>query len=183
MPGTRVANQNGYRITPTHGGFKLMYFLVDNIYGRLPWLMKGEPILGEGPIFEDKRKMFEKDVESARKDVECAIGAVQARFKMVRKGHRLEYSWDDDCLNEMIYFAVLLHNMILDLYGYARAENNANGVPMSTEAMVGEFDEELSDDEHKWEHLPPPEELRENVLEALNEGEHFRLRNALIALR
>ena len=125
----------------------------------------------------ESSRRFQKELESARKEVECTIGNVQGRFKIVRKGNRLEWTQDDQELRDTIYFAVLLHNMILDLYGYSGAEISRNGEPMQITEILDEY---TVTDEHVWDRPVSVEELVQNVHEAEDLEEHHRLRQALI---
>lgn len=161
-----------------NGMFDYLYLLVDDIYPRVPWLMKGERVAGHDT--EGSRR-FQKELESARKEVECTIGNLQGRFKLIRKGNRVEWTQDDALLSDTILFAVLLHNMTLDLHGYTGAELSANGQPMLINDLLDEHN--MVEDEHTWDVAPPAADLAQYSHESENAGEHFRMRSALVSLR
>ena len=107
----------------------------------------------------------------------------------MRKGNRLEWSWDDETMKKTILFAVLLHNMCLDLYGHHCSENGPNGVPLVTKEIAEEFLGEVRYDTAEqvtnvWPQAAPPIAIAAQLFnEATDQAEHFRLRNALIDLR
>ncbi|GLT53580.1 hypothetical protein SLA2020_268430 [Shorea laevis] len=66
----------------------------------------------------NKKKYFAAAQESARKDVECAFGVLQARFAIVRGPARFFHL---ETLKDIMTACVILHNMIIE------DERNNNG--------------------------------------------------------
>jgi len=58
-----------------------------------------------------KDKLYAKEQESARKDVECAFGVLQSRFAIVQ---RPAHFWKPDDVVNIIQACVILHNMIVE---------------------------------------------------------------------
>ena len=58
-----------------------------------------------------KDKLYAKEQESARKDVQYAFGILQSRFHIVQRPSRL-WKWDD--VVNIMQACVILHNMIVE---------------------------------------------------------------------
>ena len=58
-----------------------------------------------------KDKLYAKEQESARKDVECAFGVLQSHFAIVQRPARF---WKPDDVVNIIQACVILHNMIVE---------------------------------------------------------------------
>ena len=58
-----------------------------------------------------KDKLYAKEQESARKDVECAFGVLQSRFAIVQ---RPACFWKRDDVVNIMQACVILHNMIVE---------------------------------------------------------------------
>ncbi|XP_044407151.1 uncharacterized protein [Triticum aestivum] len=82
------------------------YYLADGIYPEWVVFVKTIPL----PQSE-KDKIFAKRQEGARKDVERAFGALQARFNIVRRPARL---WKRKAIGDIMRACVILHNMIVE---------------------------------------------------------------------
>ncbi|WVZ48918.1 hypothetical protein U9M48_000309 [Paspalum notatum var. saurae] len=82
------------------------YYLADGIYPEWAAFVKSvrEPQL-------QKHKVYVKQQEGARKDVERAFGVLQARFNIVRRPAR---SWSMKVLRNIMKACVILHNMIVE---------------------------------------------------------------------
>ena len=58
-----------------------------------------------------KDKLYAKEQESARKDVQYAFGILQSRFHIVQRPARL-WKWDD--VVNIMQACIILHNMIVE---------------------------------------------------------------------
>ena len=58
-----------------------------------------------------KDKLYAKEQESARKDVECAFGVLQSRFAIDQRPARI---WKKDDIVNIMQACVILHNMIVE---------------------------------------------------------------------
>jgi hypothetical protein len=113
--------------------FRQQYVLGDGIFSGETWIIGpvGNPTTG-------REKIFTRDHESKRKDVERLFGVVQGRFKMVRSGNRLETAnYDTAC--SIIRFCFMLHNMIVKLVADG-SELDSSGMALSANSIVHEFD-------------------------------------------
>ena len=82
------------------------YLLTDGIYP--PWSCFVQPIHElQGPMKEH----YTKCQEGVRKDVECAFGVLQARWKIVKN---LVRQWDLDTISNIMMACIIMHNMILE---------------------------------------------------------------------
>ncbi|XP_076912831.1 uncharacterized protein LOC143571231 [Bidens hawaiensis] len=72
-----------------------------------------------------KIKLIKKRQESARKDVEKAFGALQARWGVIRGPPRTSFI---PLLGNIMHACVILHNMIIEVEGHAviNWESNEN---------------------------------------------------------
>ncbi|XP_006660673.2 uncharacterized protein LOC102705373 [Oryza brachyantha] len=82
------------------------YYLADGIYPEWAAFMKTILV----PQTE-KHKVFAKQQEGARKDVERAFGVLQSRFTIVRRPARL---WKRKSVRRIMLACVILHNMIVE---------------------------------------------------------------------
>ena len=82
------------------------YYLADGIYPQWSTFVKTIPA-PQG----NKRKLFARKQEGARKDVERAFGVLQARFAIVRGPARF---WDQEDLWYILTACVIMHNMIVE---------------------------------------------------------------------
>lgn len=82
------------------------YYLADDIYPEWAAFMKTIPV----PQTE-KHKVFAKQQEGVRKDVERAFGVLQSRFTIVRHPARL---WKRKSVGRIMLACVILHNMIVE---------------------------------------------------------------------
>nr|XP_043633676.1 uncharacterized protein LOC122604878 [Erigeron canadensis] len=82
------------------------YYLGDGIYPEYATFVKTftDPI-------DEKRKLFKKKQESARKGIERAFGVLKKRWKVLN--HPAQY-WDKALMQDVIYACIILHNMILE---------------------------------------------------------------------
>jgi hypothetical protein len=90
------------------------YYLADGIYPEWAALVKSI----RSPQLE-KHKLYAREQEGARKDVERAFGVLQARFNIVRRPAR---SWSHRILRTIMKACVILHNMIVEDEGVEMAE-------------------------------------------------------------
>ncbi|KAL6844872.1 hypothetical protein ACP4OV_025531 [Aristida adscensionis] len=82
------------------------YYLADGIYPE--WAVFVKTV--SAPQLE-KHKVFAREQEGARKDVERAFGVLQARFNIVRRPTRL---WSRKTIGKVMKACVILHNMIVE---------------------------------------------------------------------
>nr|XP_043626079.1 protein ALP1-like [Erigeron canadensis] len=82
------------------------YCLGDGIYPEYVTFVKTftDPI-------DEKRKLFKKKQEAARKGIERAFGVLKKRWKVLN--HPTQY-WDKALMQDVIYACIILHNMILE---------------------------------------------------------------------
>uniref|UniRef100_A0A0D3AAC7 DDE Tnp4 domain-containing protein n=1 Tax=Brassica oleracea var. oleracea TaxID=109376 RepID=A0A0D3AAC7_BRAOL len=85
--------------------YNMAYYLADGIYPSYPTLVKSIRL----PQSE-LDKLFAPVQEGCRKDIECAFGVLQARFKIIREPARL---WEISDL-AIIMRSSILHNMIVE---------------------------------------------------------------------
>ncbi|KAM0891904.1 hypothetical protein ACQ4PT_026080 [Festuca glaucescens] len=115
--------------------YNTSYYLADGIYPEWATFVKTIPL----PQSE-KDKLFAKLQEGARKDVERAFGALQARFNIIRRPARL---WKQKSIGEIMTACVILHNMIIeDERGMIHApldlnENPGTSLALPPEVIVG----------------------------------------------
>jgi len=86
--------------------YNMGYYLADGIYPEWAGFMKIIPV----PQTE-KHKIFAKQQEGAKKDVERAFGVLQSRFTIVRRPARL---WKRKSVGRIMLACVILHNMIVE---------------------------------------------------------------------
>lgn len=84
----------------THG-----YYLGDGIYLKWSTIVKTMP----HPL-SSKQRLFAREQESQRKDVERAFGVLQARFAMISRPCRL---WECNEMTKIMFTCIILHNMII----------------------------------------------------------------------
>jgi hypothetical protein len=125
------------------------YYLSDVIYPEWATFVKSIP-MPQG----DKRKLFAKHQEGARKDIERAFGVLQSRFAIIRNPAR---SWHLDALKRIMDTCIILHNMIVE------DERATYG---------GTFD-------YSYDHLgndptPPPNDFNNDFQEFLRRRHHVR---------
>nr|XP_023918427.1 uncharacterized protein LOC112029978 [Quercus suber] len=82
------------------------YYLADGIYLKWSTFVKTIP----SPL-GPKRKLFAKAQKAYRKDVEHALGVLQARFAIVRGPARFLYH---ETLQDIMKTCIILHNMIIE---------------------------------------------------------------------
>nr|XP_043633763.1 protein ALP1-like [Erigeron canadensis] len=95
--------------------YKAGYYLGDGIYPEYAIFVKTftDPI-------DNKRKLFKKKQESARKDIERAFGVLKKRWNVISNPARY---WDKDKMQSVIYTCIILHNMILQDKNKAFCQN------------------------------------------------------------
>uniref|UniRef100_J3MLI2 No apical meristem-associated C-terminal domain-containing protein n=1 Tax=Oryza brachyantha TaxID=4533 RepID=J3MLI2_ORYBR len=82
------------------------YYLADGIYPEWAAFLKSI----RSPQLE-KHKLFAREQEGKRKDIERAFGVLQARFNIVRRPTR---SWSQKVIRKIMQACVILHNMIVE---------------------------------------------------------------------
>lgn len=82
------------------------YYLADGIYPEWAVFVKTIPLPQT-----DMDKLFARQQEAARKDVERAFGVLQSRFNIVRRPARL---WKRASVGNIIEACIILHNMIVE---------------------------------------------------------------------
>nr|XP_043639416.1 protein ALP1-like [Erigeron canadensis] len=82
------------------------YYLGDGIYPEYATFVKTftDPV-------DEKRILFKKKQEAARKDIERAFGVLKKRWKVLKNPARY---WDRERMQDVVYACVILHNMILE---------------------------------------------------------------------
>ena len=91
--------------------YEFPYFLADGIYPNHAIFVKAYPYPED-----ERRKMFTKFQESARKDVERAFGAIKKKWQIIKRPMRY---WDKDKITEIATACVILHNMAIEDKGRA----------------------------------------------------------------
>ncbi|XP_047979205.1 uncharacterized protein LOC125221125 [Salvia hispanica] len=86
-------------------------YLADGIYPMWPVFVKMIRC-----ATEDKKKYFASCQEAVHKDVEQAFGVLQSRWAIVKGPSRL---WHMDCIADVIYARIIMHNMIVEDEGAA----------------------------------------------------------------
>ncbi|XP_058741338.1 uncharacterized protein LOC131613706 [Vicia villosa] len=117
------------------------YYLSDGIYPEHAMFVKSIP-MPQG----DKRKLFARHQEAARKDIERAFEVLQSRFAIIRNPAR---SWHLDTLQRIMNTCIILHNMIVEdersTYGgnfdfsYDHLSNDATTLPNDSNIDFQEF--------------------------------------------
>ncbi|XP_057793002.1 uncharacterized protein LOC131009604 [Salvia miltiorrhiza] len=85
------------------------YYLCDDIYPEWRCFVKSPPM-----ATNPKEARFKKMQESARKNVECAFGVLQARWGIIRSPAR---GWYVNNLKEIMMCCIILHSMIVENEG------------------------------------------------------------------
>nr|XP_043616183.1 protein ALP1-like [Erigeron canadensis] len=87
------------------------YYLGNDIYPEYATFVKtfSDPI-------DEKRRLFKKKQESARKGIERAFGVLKKRWKVLK--HPALY-WEKKSIQDVCYACIILHNMILEDEGKA----------------------------------------------------------------
>jgi len=83
------------------------YYLADGIYPE--WAVFVKSIRAPQSA---EHKLFSEHQEGARKDVECAFGILQARFRILCNPARL---YDQGDLQNIMLACIILHNMIIEV--------------------------------------------------------------------
>ncbi|XP_020262486.1 uncharacterized protein LOC109838451 [Asparagus officinalis] len=114
--------------------YNLAYYLADGIYPK--WLVFVQSF--QYPQGE-KAKLFVKQQESCRKDVERAFGVLQARFAIIRQPARM---WDLNVLSKIMRACIILQNMIVEdeQDTYSRNWENVAFEPSSIASSSSSFD-------------------------------------------
>ncbi|XP_047961970.1 protein ALP1-like [Salvia hispanica] len=92
--------------TANHRRYTIGYYLADEIYPRWPVFVKTITC----PT-TDRRKLFAKKQEAARKDVERAFGVLQSRWAIVKGPAR---GWPRPLIADIMYACIIMHNMIVE---------------------------------------------------------------------
>jgi len=92
--------------TINNNEYTMGYYLADGIYPSWATFVKTIPE-PQG----NKKKYFATAQEACRKDVERALGVMQARFTIVRGPARF---WDEDTLGQIMRACVIMNNMIVE---------------------------------------------------------------------
>nr|XP_043636014.1 uncharacterized protein LOC122607155 [Erigeron canadensis] len=82
------------------------YYLGDGIYPKYATFVKTFT-----DLIDEKRKLFKKKQELARKGIERAFGVLKKRWKVLN--HSAQY-WNKALMQDVIYACIILHNMILE---------------------------------------------------------------------
>ncbi|XP_047949139.1 protein ALP1-like [Salvia hispanica] len=92
--------------TANHRRYTMGYYLANGIYPRWPVFVKTITC----PT-TDRRKLFAKKQEAARKDVERAFGVLQSRWAIVKGPAR---GWHRPLIADIMYACIIMHNMIVE---------------------------------------------------------------------
>ena len=101
-----------------------MYFLVDGIYPD--WAIFVTTYTK--PTEKDK-KVFAREQEKVRKDIECAFGILVQRFHILQRPLRQWYLEDLKCL---LKCCIIIHNMVVDVRSGQLTEVEANDLLIAT---------------------------------------------------
>ena len=118
--------------------YDMAYYLADGIYPSYPTFVKSIRLPQSDPD-----KLFAKYQEGCRKDIECAFGVLQARFKIIREPARM---WDIADLAIIMRSCIILHNMIVEDerdtyaqhwtdYDQSEASGSSTSQPFSIEVL------------------------------------------------
>eukprot|EP00035_Acanthoeca_spectabilis_P010424 m.184654 g.184654 ORF g.184654 m.184654 type:complete len:462 (+) comp15017_c0_seq2:161-1546(+) len=156
--------------------FDMQYLMADSIYPKYAMIVRGK--LGARTAAEKK---YNENLESHRKCVECAIGCLQSRFAMIRKGHCIRYR-DPEVTTKIVQVCCILHNMILDLHGYFNAPHclGTANQPLTAEEYAMEF---LDADFSRERDTGLMYGNERDAGAVASKSEHLRLQKALIKLR
>ncbi|KAL7608473.1 hypothetical protein Lser_V15G09663 [Lactuca serriola] len=86
--------------------YKYGYYLTDGIYPQYSTFVKAF----RHPV-EERDNFFKRRQEGARKDVECAFGALKAKWHIVEHAARL---LDLETLRYIMYACNIMHNMVVE---------------------------------------------------------------------
>ncbi|XP_020232047.1 uncharacterized protein LOC109812481 [Cajanus cajan] len=113
--------------------YNMGYYLADGIYPEWATFLKTIP-MPQG----EKMKLFVKQQESARKDVERAFGVLQSRFAIVRGPTR---AWRVDTLKNIMHACIILHNMIVEderhTYNINFDYDNSSNEVLTSDVSIG----------------------------------------------
>jgi len=124
--------------------YKGGWLLVDN--GYLTWSVTVPPI---SRTTLRKEIRWSAQVESIRKDVECAFGILKGRWRILKAGVRIHGVIDAD---KIFKTCVALHNWLLEVDGLA--EEWGEGLPSDWEGDLGDHEAE------DVERIPVPNAIR-----------------------
>ncbi|GKB50639.1 ALP1-like protein [Tanacetum coccineum] len=82
------------------------YYLADGIYPEWASFVKSYTV-----AIDPKHTYFKHRQESARKDVECAFGVLQGRWRLIQQPAR---AYEVNTLRRIMYAGIIMHNMILE---------------------------------------------------------------------
>nr|XP_043630433.1 protein ALP1-like [Erigeron canadensis] len=133
------------------------YYLADSMYPEWATL-----VMSFKCPMDPKTSKFKRFQESARKDVERALGVLQGRWRILQQGAR---PLSINKIKRIMYFCVLLHNMVVEYNGRAIS-------PLDLE-LIPDTSPTCSWDERVDIHLRMTRELCDRAT-------HNRLRGALV---
>ena len=101
--------------------YEFGYYLVDGIYPEWATLVHSFTC----PT-DEKRQYYKKKHESARKDIERAVGVLKKRWSIIKQPARILHM---DKLRNVMYTCIILHNMILEDSGRAICQGEYDDAP------------------------------------------------------
>ena len=119
----------------------------------------------------EKHKVYARQQEAKRKDVERAFGVLQARFNIVRHPARF---WSMKILRKIMTTCVILHNMIVEDEGELAEEAiDLNAVPGASIALPPEVQKATNSN-------PFFDDIRHRNSAIRDHSVHTQLKNDLI---
>ncbi len=167
--------------------FSRNYYLVDGIFPN--WSIFATTLSHPSSL---AAKRYCKRQESCRKDVERLFGVVKQRFKIMRTGNRIEFR-DKDVLCTIVSACFIIHNAIVlenegQYTAWMESRGHSGSPPVISDPAMNPNDDS-SDDHPAVDTAPSSSLLKADIIKAMvgatrsviNEADHFRLREALIA--
>ncbi|XP_042028659.1 uncharacterized protein LOC121775702 [Salvia splendens] len=140
--------------------YNMGYYLADSIYPK--WSTIVQTI--EEPRYP-KTEYFAMKQEACKKDLERAIGVLQARFTIVVGPVR---DWDKEALRDIMITCIILHNMIVE-----DERDFTSPIEVAREAPKPEVEMATNQDARFQEYLSWYEAIR-------TKNAHLELQNALV---
>ncbi|XP_074288124.1 uncharacterized protein LOC141613289 [Silene latifolia] len=104
-----LEGQNPYVQFSVNGtSYNMGYYLADGIYPEWPVFVK---TIHRSNLLSEKRKLFARYQESARKDIERTFGVLKKRFAIIATPVRL---WKKCEVGDIMKACIILHNMIIE---------------------------------------------------------------------
>jgi len=146
--------------------YNIGYFLADGIYPD--WAVFAKSI--RLPI-TDKERLYAKEQEGARKDIERAFGVLQRRFCILKRPARL---YDRAVLRDVVLACIILHNMIVE------DEKEQDIIEENLYLNVPPSSSTVQEPEFSLDQNVPLERALEKDTSIRDKSAHRRLKNDLV---